>query len=481
MKKKSFLFFLIAVLLLATAGIIAAQDGPPGSGYWFGATHQNVGDSDATVEVTAYDSESASEYSLSTTIAPGAALNVGPNDIPSLPAGFIGSIVTSSDQPLVALVNLTNRLAGGFGVADGKAAAIYNGVGSGGANTELSFPLAKYNHFNKTTTFYLQNAGSAATTVDVTFSMGGTDYNYTTPSITPGQMIAVDAGLAGVTGTGNIGAMAMSASEPIAGAMLEHEHAATVGTVLQGSSGFAPGEIEQTVYCPTYKQNHFGRRSGLQVQNAHSAAQDITVTFVAANGTTFTSSAAGVAPGASVTFINVPEITSGTIFAATVEGSDGPVAGIVNESQLPLPTGVQQTSTTYNCQAASTASTTVSYPAYKENRFGRTTAIQIQNVGASDATNVIMSFTDNNGNTHTTNAQTITAGASNVYVCVSATAALWNGTSLPGNTLSGVTITSDQPIIAVANEASWASLSPCTPDNGAASFDKSTTNGFNLP
>jgi hypothetical protein len=47
-------------------------------------------------------------------------------------------------------------------------------------------------------------------------------------------------------------------------------------------------------------------------------------------------------------------------------------------------------------------------------------------------------------------------------------------------TLSGVTVTSDQPIIAVANEASWTSANPCLPDNGPTSFDKATSNAFNL-
>ncbi|MCP4360741.1 MAG: hypothetical protein GY796_22260 [Chloroflexi bacterium] len=477
MKKKTFLFLLVALLLVAV-GVASAQIGPQGGGFWFGATHQNVGTGTATVSVTAYDSASSSTYPYSTSIASGAALNIGPSDIPSLPAGFVGSIVTSSDEPLVALVNLTNREAGGNGISGGKAAAIYNGIGSSSPNTDLEFPLAKYNHFNKTTTFYLQNAGSSTTTVDVTFNIGGTAYPYTTSSISPGQMVAVDAGLAGVTGTNNIGAMSMTASEPIAGVMLEHEHTATVATVLQGSSGFAPGEIEQTIYCPTYKQNHFGRKSGLQVQNLHTSAQDITATFVS-GGSSFVSTKTSVASGASVTFIDVPEITSGTLFAATVVGADGLVAGIVNEAELPL-LNTNQTSTTYNCQAASTASTTVSYPAYKENRFGRTTALQIQNVGGSAATNIVLSFTDNNGDTHTTSAQTIAAGDSSVYVCASAKS-IWSGSSLPASTLSGVTITSDQDIIVVANEASWTSVSPCTPNNGSSSFDKSTTNGFNLP
>jgi hypothetical protein len=436
--------------------------------------------------VTAYDSDSDTEYPYTPgPVAAGASINVGPTDIPGLPAGFIGSIVTSSDQPLVALVNVTNRPAAGFGDPAGRAAAIYSGIDGSNANTNLSFPLAKHNHFNKTTTFYLQNAGTAATTIDVTFTFNGTDYDYTTPSIDPGQMVAVDPALAAVpAGNGNVGAMTLTSAQPIAGAMLEHEHSATVGVVLQGSSGFAPNELGNTAYCPAIKKGHFGRSSGLQVQNAHTAAQDITVTFIASNGTEYVSTDTDLndlAPGASTTLLDDPIIPAGvTLLSAEVSGADGPVAAIVNESQLPLPVGVVQTSTTYNCQSASTASTTLSYPAYKEAWFGRTTAIQIQNVGASNATNVVLSFKDNLGNTRTTDAQTINAGASSVFVCVSSNAGLWNGTGLAASTLSGVIVTADQPIIAVANEASWASVASCTPNNGAGSFDKATSNAFNL-
>ncbi|MCA9875953.1 MAG: hypothetical protein KC441_19910, partial [Anaerolineales bacterium] len=382
-------------------------------------------------------------------------------------------------QPLKALVNVTNRLAGSFGTADGKAAALYSGIESSNASTDLSFPLAKNNHYGKTTTFYLQNAGSAATTIDVTFSFNGTDYAYTTPSVGPGKMVAVDPGLASVpAGNGMVGAMTLTASQPIAGVMLEHEHSASVGTVLQGSSGFSPSELDQTAYCPSIKKNYFGRTSGLQAQNAHSAAQDITVTFVDSGGNEFTSTASNVAPGASYTFINDPAIVNG-LYSAKVEGSLGNVAAIVNESELPL-VNARQTSQTYNCQAASTATSSIAYPAYKETFFGRTSALQIQNVGPTQASNVVLTFTDNNGNVRTSNAQTIPAGASAVYVCVSANSSLWSGTSLAASTLSGVTITADQPIVGIVNEASWASANPCTPNNGSSSFDKAISNTFNL-
>lgn len=482
MKKIALVVVIVTILVLVVAGISSAQQPSslPGTAYWFGATQQNVGTGDATIVVTAYDSASNAQFPYSPApLAPGASINVGPNDIPGLPAGFIGSIVVSSNEPLKALVNITNRLAGSFGTADGKAAGLYSGIEGNNASTALSFPLAKNNHFGKTTTFYLQNAGAAATTINVTFSFNGINYPYVTPSVGPGKMIAVDPGLASVpAGNGQVGAMTLTASQPIAGVMLEHEHSAAVGTVLQGSSGFSPAELDQVAYCPAIKKNYFGRTSGLQAQNAHTVAQDITVTFVDSGGNEFTSTATGVAAGASHTFINDAAIVNG-LYSAIVEGSLGNVAAIVNESELPL-VNARQTSQTYNCQAASTATTSIAYPAYKETFFGRTSALQLQNVGTAAASNVVLTFTDNNGNVRTSNAQSIPAGASSVYVCVSANAALWSGTSLAASTLSGVTITSDQPIVGIVNEASWTSANPCAPNNGASSFDKAISNTFNL-
>jgi hypothetical protein len=478
-KKISVLMILVGLCAIAF-GVISAQ-GPPGGGYWFGATHQNVGSSDATISIEAYDSNSSSTYAYSPALlAPGASINVGPNDIPGLPAGFIGSIVTSADQPLVALVNITNRLAGGFGVADGKAAAIYSGVESASTSNNVSFPLVKYNAYGKTTTFYLQNAGSSAATFDVVFKIGTTDYPYTSPSVAPGQSVAIDAGLAGVSpGNSSIGSMSASSAQPIAGVMMEHEHSARVGTVLQGSSGFAPNELEQVVYCPTYKESFFGRKSGIQVQNAHSTAQDITATFVTSTGATYVSTINGLAAGASKTIIDDPNVPANTLSSVKLEGSLGDIAAIVNESELPL-TNPRQTSTTYNCVGAGKATTNLAYPAYKEGFFGRTSALQVQNVSGSTATNVVLTFTDDKGNVRTTKPQTIESGASGLYLCVSSNSAVWSGASLATDSLSGVTVSSDQPIIAVVNEASWTSTNPCSANNGATSFDKSTSNTFNL-
>lgn len=478
---KKILLALVLVFALGFAFVSISSADLPGNGWWQGASFQNVGSGQATVVLTAYDSNSSDTYSHSLTIDEGASETVLPSDIPGLPSGFLGSIAASSDQPLAAQVNVTNRQAAGFGVAGGKAAAYYNGVNGDQTGTSWLFPLVKHNHFGKTTTFYLQNAGTSPTTVDVDFIVQGTTYPYTTPSVGPGQMVAVDPQLAGVpTGDGNIGAMEASSSEPIAAVMLEHEHDTSVATVLQGSGGFTPASLNSEVFCPLFKKNYFGRNSGMQVQNAHSAAQDVTVTFVAQDGSEIPSTANNVAPGASVLFYgpsigNLPGGNADGLYSASVEGSAGNVAVVVNESELPL-TSARQTSTTYACQASTLATSTVSYPAYKQNWFGRATGMQVQNVGAADATNVVMTFVDNNGTTYTTDPLSIDAGAA-LNIVNAHTMNIWSGASLADSTLSGVIITADQPIMVVANESSWTGVAP---DNGPNSFDKSNAEGFNL-
>jgi hypothetical protein len=269
--------------------------------------------------------------------------------------------------------------------------------------------------------------------------------------------------------------MTASSTEPIAAVMLEHEDSAAVAVVLQGSGGFTPAGLNSEVFCPLYKKNYFSRNSGMQVQNAAGSAQDVTVTFVNQSGAEFSSSASNVAPGASVLFYQPSGVPDG-LYSARVEGASGNVAVVVNESELPLAPGHRQTSTTYACKASTSATNTVSYPAYKQNWFGRSTGMQVQNVGSADATNVVMTFVDNNGVSYTTNALSIDAGAA-LNIVNANTMSIWSGAALANNTLSGVIITSDQPLMVVSNESSWAGTGP---DNGPTSFDKSNAVGFNL-
>ena len=479
---------LMLVMAFTIFGISSAD--LPGSGWHFGATFQNIGGAPANVVVTAYDANSSATYpyTISPAIPSFGTSVVQPGNIPGLPSDFEGSIVASADQPLAALVHVTNRpiTSLGLGVTGGKASGLYAGIDGTVAATSVSFPLVKHNVFGKTTTLYLQNAGASAATISVAYKVNGVTYNYTSPSVGPGQMVAVDPGLASVPAANtSVGSAVATSSQPIAGVFLEHQHAISVATVIQASTGFTPGELDQVAYCPQYKYNFFGVYTGLSVQNAHSSAQNITANFIDSNGNETPDTFTNVPAGASVTFLyyNDPgaPISGGNtngLYSVRVEGALGNIAAVMNEGPIPQPADPKTTVT--KCVAESQATTTVAYPQFKEGLFGRQTALLVQNTGASTA-NVTAQFTNSNG-TYTTNSFAINANAGFLLICASSQANIsWSGSSLGTSTLSGVRLTSNQPIIAMANEASWNSTNPCQRNNTSSAFDNASDLGVNLP
>jgi hypothetical protein len=174
MKKRIVSVSLALAIIMAMVGVVAAQTGIPGTGWWSGEQVQNVGTAAANIVVTAYAATGASTFSSSQSVAVGAAFTFIPSNFAGMPAGFVGSAVVSSDQPIKAIVNVTNNQSGSLGVAGGLAAAQYQGTEV--ADTALYFPLVKHNRFGKTTAFYIQNAGTAAASVTAVFKMdtGGT-------------------------------------------------------------------------------------------------------------------------------------------------------------------------------------------------------------------------------------------------------------------------------------------------------------------
>lgn len=189
MKKFGWVPIVVALSLLVT-GLASAQGSLPGGGWWSGEQVQNVGLSAASINITAYDSNSSATYQETKSVDPGKAYTFTPFfDFATMPDGFIGSAIVSSDQPIKAIVNVTNLPVGSFGVTGGRAAAQYQGVDGSATGTTLFFPIAKGDYYDNTTTFYVQNAGSSAATATANFLMRtGATYNYTTPSIGPGQM-----------------------------------------------------------------------------------------------------------------------------------------------------------------------------------------------------------------------------------------------------------------------------------------------------
>jgi hypothetical protein len=475
----------ISVLALLLAGVALAQGGIPGSGWWSGDQVQNVGGSTANIVISAYTSGGSQVYQNTTTLGAGASTTFIPTNFTGMPDGFIGSAVVSSDQPIKAIVNVTNLSSGSFGVPGGKAAAQYQGTES--TATSLYFPLAKNNRFGKTTAFYIQNAGTAAATAQVTFRMDdGNTYNYTTPSIPANRMVLVTPSNANVptsnTNRANIGSAQVTSAQPLAGTVMEYTVGEAVATVLQGTRGFTSNDFDDKAYAPVVKNNRFGRFTGIQVQNVSGGSINVTVSYKGTSSNCLavnvTDTFNGLANNASKTFVN---LTGQSNFPNNCTGSatitaTGNFVAIVNEANM---TGSPTAGITYSAMPDNSATTKVSIPLFKDRRFGFSSGLQIQNVGVNQANAVFATFTckGNNGAntpfTAITTAQTIPAGGAKLFY---RPASMPAGTFQPGNPFSfqgancGVTVTSDRPIVAIVNE---------TPDTAGA-LDDNNYEGFNL-
>jgi len=478
MKKRIVSISLALVVIVAMVGVVVAQTGIPGTGWWSGEQVQNVGTTTANIVVTAYDKNGASTFSSSQSVAAGAAFTFIPTNFAGMPAGFVGSAVVSSDQPIKAIVNLTNQLSGAFGVAGGKAAAQYQGTEI--ADTAVYFPLAKNNRFGKTTAFYVQNAGTAAAPAVAVFKMDdGGVYTYTTPAIDPNKMVVVNPLDAGVPTSGvsrnNIGSLTVTSAQPLAGTGLEYTQGEAVSTVLNGTRGFSAADFDVKAYAPVVKNNRFGRFTGVQVQNVSAGPIDITINYVGVAGCvgTFTDTATAVAAGASKTFVQqAPSTFPANCTGTATINATGNIVAIVNEANL---AGFSNAGITYFATADKLKTAKVVAPLFKDRRFGFSTGFQVQNVGAVAATNVVVTFACKGAATFTAISapQTVNAGAAKLFY---RPATMPAGTFTVGNPFSNqnvncaVTVTSDQPVVAIANE---------TPDTAGA-LDDNNYEGFNL-
>lgn len=470
MKKVFPLLVLVAVMIIAVGVVLAA---PPGSGWKSGQTVQNVGGSNATVQLTAYDQNGGPFNCGSANVAPGASVNYLTDTDCPVPAGFVGSAVVSADQPIAAVVNVTNK---GTGLASGN----YQGTDGADVATKVNFPLVKNDHNGRTTTFYVQNASQSPNNISAVFNVKGVNYTKSFNNVPANAMVIfspTDTSPSMPSGKGNVGSLVVTGTGPLAGSSLEHQTSAPVGDNLQASKGFTASEGANTVYCPLYRYAHTSKNqtTGAQVQNIGNAAVNVAFTVNANSGGSFGPYNANIAPGASHTFYapDLAGLPPGTLGSATIV-SNGPVVALVNDKGTS--NGLERT-TSYACFGS--GGTTVNLPQAKEHKGGNTSGIQAQNVGNAD-TKVTIVYKSTNGKSLTIQSKsTIAPGTSinavNLYKMPNADWAVISGAPASNmlDTLNGVVVTGTSPLAVVANEASNGDVST------ASNQDTKNYEGFN--
>jgi hypothetical protein len=419
--KKQLLRGAAALGVLFGVTSLANAQALPGSGWYTTAVIQNIGAGPATVHLDVYQ-QGTTAAAVTADIAPAIPVNssrvffpgsggVGGNVDTStaLPGSFSGSMVVSSNEPVVAIGQITNfqNTAFGVGVAGGYASEQFRGSPADSAT--INFPLVKSSFGGKTTNFTVQAAGADVTATATILTSDGV--THTKPltiaanrSVTFGPsdgftpaVLATGCAVGGVLDPNTspcFGSLTVTGNNNIAGVALEFEDGKSPATAVQAASMFGTSEVGSTVLCPIMKNdfaaNH--RTTGMSIANTGAAAVNVNAVFTTAAGQTFTQPQVSIAPGKSFVFSafqnTVGNMPAGTLAAARVTADKPTIVGVVSERNI---SGAPVKFTTYTCFNPATATAKVAAPVVKSNFGNNTTGIQVQNAndigGASFAVN----------------------------------------------------------------------------------------------
>ena len=341
----------------------------------------------ATISLNAYNQDGTSGgATLQDTIPANSSKNYFP--ISNVQAGFSGSIVVASNQSVAGIVNVLAVSGSSY-----PAAASYIGRSEG--NTTVLLPLLNKDNSGYTTWYSVQNAGSAAATVNVAYSDGTNAGPFTIP-----------AGAAKVvyqsqeTHSAAVFAGTITSNQPVVASVVQENN-----KTMFAYTGFSAGNSTTTPVFPLINANNSGYITGLQIQNGGAAASDVTVTYTPTSAGAACTETQTIQPGASATFAlaafnpSVPANASSNcakerfIGSARVTGNSGNVAlvGIGNQLNPGINGGA------YGAFTQADAGRLVSMPLIMDRNSGYFTGFNVQNIGSS-ATNVSCTF-QNNGRT----------------------------------------------------------------------------------
>jgi hypothetical protein len=439
----------LVVALLAAAFLVPAASAQ--SITWTsGFQVQNLSSSTASIVVSYYNQNGTKNISdVSDTIAAMSSKTYFPI---SANPGFNGSVVVSSDQPVVAIANTLGN--------SPQYAASTESFSEG--STSIKLPLIMRNNGGYYTWFNVQNAGSSDASVTVQYVPGSSGSAYTAPAVTvkPGAAATFSQRDLANLGTKFVGSAVVSSNQPIVATVMQ------VGETfknMMGYNGFTAGSA--TASLPLVMANNGGYYTGYQVQNVGSASATVTINYGQNIAGTFapTPDSVTLAPNASATFLQAGGKwgTNKFVGSATVTSAQ-PVVAIVNQVKT---TGTA-VGTAYNGFDPGKATNKVSAPLIMSNNSGYFTGIQVMNVGSA-ATTITVDYGTNLAGTYNPPNETATIQPGNSYNSIQSGGA-W-GTNRYVGSVSVTAGGSSDKIVMIVNQI-W----PAAPGDQFMTYD-----GFN--
>jgi len=390
-------------------------------------------------------------------VAAGSAANIYLPTEQSLANGAYAAII-SADRQIAAIARTDWSTSGG--------AAIYSNVIPG---NEVSVPLAAKGYNGQTTLASIQNTdtGQQATVTVEFYKAGSASPLVTTQkNIGPGTSVTVDLGKdAAFTSVpaGTLGALLVkSASIPVGvQAFMDIEN---FTKAVYAYEGVPSEQAAATLYAPLIRNNFYGT-TGISVVNPGSSAVQVQVTYIASPLTPACSGQSvhggksfSIDPKSSAVFYqgNIAALptgdsglASGCLGAAKIEATGGNILAIVNDAEL----AKAGTSAAYNAFPAAAGAKKVALPLFrnKHTNLDLSTGIQAMNIADSPA-NATIEFKNSSGQLISISSgttQTIAPLASFTWFPPSMMSA-----GMPANTYGSASITSDQNLVVIVNDAS---------------------------
>jgi len=278
----------LAVLAALVASVVAVPAGARIHAQGFGVVWDssiqvlNLSDTEAaTIAITYYRQDGGVEVSPTDTVQPGQSNTYYPIHAPE---GFNGSVVVSSDKPVVVVTNLiVNTTQKGLGS--------YVGFQQGAPT--IYFPLVMKGNAYNTTTFNVQNTGSTDADIIIRFTPeAGSTYppiSNINDTIKPGAAKTYDlstlsqfSGITKWVGSATV-SVVDGANDSIAGVATTVNQRYPSAYQLYTYNAFTNGST--TVMLPLIQENNNGNRTSINCQNIHQTiTTTVTVTYIPESG-----------------------------------------------------------------------------------------------------------------------------------------------------------------------------------------------------